>query len=180
MMKKGMMYQAGGAVKSPMPAERKRRVMEGGPKGVPVMTPEQRRQARSMMTEEERREADAPLTARELEGMSSRYKKGGMVMGDKPEASISTSEERDATGYAGGMGRYERSALKNMNKEAEDRARLNRKLLKQNTAEMEQSGGYSKFKKGGMVKKAAGGMVKKKAGGVVKKAKGGMIGRGCK
>jgi len=79
MMKKGMMYQAGGPVKSPMPAERKRRVMEGGPKGVPVMTQEQRRQARSMMTDEERREADAPLTARELEGMSSRFKKGGMV-----------------------------------------------------------------------------------------------------
>jgi hypothetical protein len=32
-----------------------------------------------MMTPEERREADAPLTARELEGMSSRFKKGGMV-----------------------------------------------------------------------------------------------------
>ncbi len=76
MMKKGAMYQAGGPVKSP---ERKRRVVEGGPKGTPVMTQEQRRQARSMMTPEERREADAPLTARELEGMSSRFKKGGMV-----------------------------------------------------------------------------------------------------
>ena len=111
---------------------------------------------------------------------ASRYKKGGMVMGDKPEASISTSEERDATGYAGGMGRYERNALKNMSEEAEDRARLIRKGLKRNTAEMERSGGYSKFKKGGMVKKAAPAPVKKKAGGVVKKAKGGMIGRGCK
>jgi hypothetical protein len=75
MMKKGMMYQEGGPVR----ASGKRRVVEGGRKGVPVMTQEQRRQARSMMTPEERREADAPLTARELEGMSSRFKKGGMV-----------------------------------------------------------------------------------------------------
>jgi len=68
-------YQEGGPVR----ASGKRRGMDGGQKGVPVMTQEQRRQARSMMTPEERREADAPLTARELEGMSSRYKKGGMV-----------------------------------------------------------------------------------------------------
>jgi hypothetical protein len=74
-MKKGMMYQEGGPVRMPG----KRRVLEGGAKGTPVMTQEQRRQARSMMTPEERREADAPLTARELEGMSSRFKKGGMV-----------------------------------------------------------------------------------------------------
>ena len=74
-MKKGMMYQEGGPVR----ASGKRRGMDGGQKGVPVMTQEQRRQARSMMTPEERREADAPLTARELEGMSSRFKKGGMV-----------------------------------------------------------------------------------------------------
>ena len=75
MMKKGMMYREGGPVR----ASGKRRGMDGGQKGVPVMTQEQRRQARSMMTPEERREADAPLTARELEGMSSRMKKGGMV-----------------------------------------------------------------------------------------------------
>jgi hypothetical protein len=68
-------YQEGGSVRSPG----KRRVLEGGAKGTPVMTQEQRRQARSMMTPEERREADAPLTARELEGMSRRYKKGGVV-----------------------------------------------------------------------------------------------------
>ena len=72
MMKK---YQQGGAVSG----GRKRAGMDGGQKGIPVMTQEQRRKARSMMTPEERREADAPLTARELEGMSSRFKKGGVV-----------------------------------------------------------------------------------------------------
>ena len=75
MMKKGMMYQEGGPVRSPG----KRRVLEGGPKGMPMMTREQSRMARESMTPEERREADAPLTARELEGMSRRFKKGGMV-----------------------------------------------------------------------------------------------------
>lgn len=74
-MKKAM-YREGGPVKSP---ERKRRILEGGPKGVPMMTREQSRQARESMTAEERREADAPLTARELEGMSRRMKKGGVV-----------------------------------------------------------------------------------------------------
>lgn len=73
MMKK---YQEGGPVK---PAERKRRVLEGGPKGMPMMSREQSRMARESMTPEERREADAPLSARELEGMSRRFKKGGMV-----------------------------------------------------------------------------------------------------
>lgn len=72
---KKMMYQAGGPVRQPG----KRRILEGGPKGVPTMTPAQRRMARESMTPEERREADAPLTARELEGMSSRFKKGGVV-----------------------------------------------------------------------------------------------------
>lgn len=75
MMKKGMMYQEGGPVRSPG----KRRVLEGGPKGMPMMTREQSRMAREMETPEERRERTAPMTARELEGMSSRYKKGGMV-----------------------------------------------------------------------------------------------------
>jgi hypothetical protein len=75
MMKKGMMYREGGPVRAPG----KRRGMDGGQKGVPFMTPEQSRQARSMMTPEERREADAPLTARELESMGRRMKKGGMV-----------------------------------------------------------------------------------------------------
>lgn len=76
-VKKGAMkYQEGGPVKSP---ERKRRVLEGGPKGMPMMTREQSRMAREMETPEERRERTAPMTARELEGMSSRYKKGGMV-----------------------------------------------------------------------------------------------------
>lgn len=75
MMKKGMMYREGGPVRQPG----KRRIVEGGRKGVPFMTPEQTRQARREMTAEERREADAPLTAEELAGMSSRFKKGGMV-----------------------------------------------------------------------------------------------------
>ena len=73
MMKK---YQEGGPVKAP---ERKRRILEGGPKGLPMMTREQSRMAREMETPEERRERTAPMTARELEGMSSRFKKGGMV-----------------------------------------------------------------------------------------------------
>jgi hypothetical protein len=76
MMKKGAMYQAGGPVKSP---ERKRRIVEGGPKGLPMMTPEQRRMARDSMTPEERREADAPLNAEEVRRMGSAFKKGGMV-----------------------------------------------------------------------------------------------------
>jgi hypothetical protein len=76
MMKKPKMkYQEGGPVRM----AGKRRVLEGGPKGVPVMTPEQRRQARESMTAEERRERDAPMTARELEGMGRRMKKGGVV-----------------------------------------------------------------------------------------------------
>ena len=69
------MYQAGGPVKSPG----KRRILEGGPKGVPMMTREQSRMARESMTPDERREYGAPLTAEELAGMSSRYKKGGIV-----------------------------------------------------------------------------------------------------
>jgi len=40
--KSKMKYQEGGPVRMPG----KRRVLEGGEKGVPVMTPEQRRQAR--------------------------------------------------------------------------------------------------------------------------------------
>lgn len=72
MMKK---YQEGGPVRQPG----KRRTLEGGAKGVPVMTPEQRRMARESMTPEERRERDAPITAEELAGMSRRFKKGGVV-----------------------------------------------------------------------------------------------------
>ena len=75
MMKKGMMYQEGGPVRSPG----KRRIVEGGPKGLPMMTPEQRRMARQSMTPEERREADAPLTAEEVRRMGSAFKKGGMI-----------------------------------------------------------------------------------------------------
>lgn len=74
-MKKAMKYQEGGPVRMPG----KRRILEGGPKGVPVMTPEQRRQARESMTPEERRERDAPFTAQEMESMGRRYKKGGVV-----------------------------------------------------------------------------------------------------
>ena len=72
MMKK---YQQGGAVSG----GRKRAGMDGGQKGIPVMTQEQRRKARSMMTPEERREADAPLTAEEVGRLSRGYKKGGVV-----------------------------------------------------------------------------------------------------
>jgi len=77
MMKK---YQEGGPVRSPG----KRRIMEGGPKGLPMMTPEQRRMARESMTPEERREADAPLTAEEVRRMGSAFKKGGKVMAKAP------------------------------------------------------------------------------------------------
>ena len=68
-------FQEGGPVRQPG----KRRIMEGGPKGLPMMTPEQRRQARESMTPEERREADAPLTAEEVRRMGGAFKKGGMV-----------------------------------------------------------------------------------------------------
>jgi len=156
-------YQAGGAVKSPVAGARK-----PNPYAVDAMPINRVPGGRPMPASRK------PATSGGGRPMPTtpRYKKGGMVMGDKPEASMSASEERDATGYAGGMGRYERNALKNMSEEAEDRARLIRKGLKRNTAEMERSGGYSKFKKGGVVKK--------KAGGVVKKAMGGMVRKGCK
>ena len=72
MMKK---YQEGGPVRQPG----KRRTMEGGPKGLPTMTPAQRRQAREAMTPEERREADAPLSLEEVRRMGGAFKKGGMV-----------------------------------------------------------------------------------------------------
>jgi hypothetical protein len=75
MMKKGMMYQEGGPVRSPG----KRRIMEGGPKGLPMMTPEQLRQAREAMTPEERREYQSAPDAREMEDRQRRMKKGGMV-----------------------------------------------------------------------------------------------------
>jgi len=86
MMKKGAMYQAGGPVKDSGPTRSpgKRRIMEGGPKGLPMMTPEQRRMARESMTPEERREADAPLTAEEVRRMGSAFKKGGKVMAKAP------------------------------------------------------------------------------------------------
>ena len=75
MMKKGMMYREGGPVRSPG----KRRIMEGGPKGLPMMTPDQLRQAREAETPEERRERTAPITPEQLEDYRRRMKKGGMV-----------------------------------------------------------------------------------------------------
>jgi hypothetical protein len=74
MMKKGMMYQEGGPVRSPG----KRRIMEGGPKGLPMMTPEQLRQAREGMTPEERRDYQRARR------MGSAMKKGGMVKAKAP------------------------------------------------------------------------------------------------
>jgi hypothetical protein len=168
-------YQEGGPVR----ASGKRRGMDGGQKGVPVMTQEQRRQARSMMTPEERREADAPLTARELEGMSSRYKKGGMVKKYQEGGSVSraapepTADETVGTGgdYMGRAPRRGglRSGRANANRRMEGlRAAEKGNRALADTGDM---GGYA-YKKGGMVKK--------KAGGVVKKAMGGMVGKGCK
>jgi hypothetical protein len=75
MMKKGMMYQEGGPVRSPG----KRRIVEGGPKGLPMMTPEQLRQAREAETPEERRERTRPDTPEDLQDYRRRMKKGGMV-----------------------------------------------------------------------------------------------------
>jgi hypothetical protein len=80
MMKKGMMYQEGGPVRSPG----KRRIMEGGPKGLPTMTPEQLRQAREAMTPEERRDYERAPTAEEARRMGSAMKKGGMVKAKAP------------------------------------------------------------------------------------------------
>jgi hypothetical protein len=74
-MKKGMMYQEGGPVRMPG----KRRVLEGGAKGTPVMTREQSRQAREMETPEERRERTAPFTPEQLQDYQRRMKKGGVV-----------------------------------------------------------------------------------------------------
>jgi len=81
MMKKGMMYQEGGPVKDSGPTRSpgKRRIMEGGPKGLPMMTPEQLRQAREGMTPEERRDYQRAPTAEEARRMGSAMKKGGMV-----------------------------------------------------------------------------------------------------
>lgn len=53
--------------------------MRPAPRPVPVMTQEQRRQARREMTPEERREADAPMTADEVRRLSEGMKKGGIV-----------------------------------------------------------------------------------------------------
>ena len=87
-MMKGSMYKKGGAVKKgaakfqeggPVRQPGKRRIMEGGPKGLPMMTPEQRRMARESMTPEERREEGAPLSLEEVRRMGGAMKKGGMV-----------------------------------------------------------------------------------------------------
>lgn len=81
MMKKGMMYQEGGPVKDSGPTRSpgKRRILEGGPKGLPMMTPEQLRQAREAETPEERRERTRPDTPEDLQDYRRRMKKGGMV-----------------------------------------------------------------------------------------------------
>lgn len=80
MMKKGMMkYQEGGPVRSPG----KRRIMEGGPKGLPMMTPDQLRQAREAMTPEERRDYSRGATVEDARN-AQRYKKGGKVMAKAP------------------------------------------------------------------------------------------------
>jgi len=173
MMKKGMMYQEGGPVR----ASGKRRGMDGGQKGVPVMTQEQRRQARSMMTEEERREADAPLTARELEGMSSRYKKGGMVkkaaggmvthMGPgsgnaPPAAGFPRMDRRPSPGQPSGR------------PGATPPANIGRQMPGRGPGpDFGAAAGPRGSRQMPMSRRM-------KKGGVVKKAKGGMIGRGCK
>jgi hypothetical protein len=170
MMKKGAMYQAGGPVKSP---ERKRRGMDGGQKGVPVMTPEQRRQARSMMTDEERREADAPLTARELEGMSSRFKKGGVVkkamggMVGRVRAGSNTAPDFGSMGPPRPPTSVNRTTTED--------------IMGRGRSGSNRSSGFRGLRDLMMSRTgSANAPVKKKAGGVVKKAKGGMIGKGCK
>lgn len=84
----GMMYKKGGAVKKgaakfqeggPVRQPGKRRILEGGPKGLPMMTPEQLRQARQSETAEERRERTRPDTPEDLQDYQRRMKKGGMV-----------------------------------------------------------------------------------------------------
>jgi hypothetical protein len=79
MMKKGMMYQAGGPVKEPAPRKTPR--MEGGRKQTMF----------EQVSPEEQREAGAPLTREEMrriiEGQRetpSRMKKGGKVMAKAP------------------------------------------------------------------------------------------------
>ena len=87
-MMKGSMYKKGGAVKKgaakfqeggPVRQPGKRRIMEGGPKGLPMMSPEQLRQAREGMTMEERRDYERAPTAEEARRMGGAMKKGGMV-----------------------------------------------------------------------------------------------------
>ena len=73
--KSKMKYQEGGPVRMPG----KRRVLEGGEKGVPVMTPEQRRQAREAETPEERRGRERWGSPEDLRDYQRRMKKGGVV-----------------------------------------------------------------------------------------------------
>lgn len=77
-----VMKAEGGPMKAP---ERKRRIVEGGMKGVPVMTPEQRRMAREAETPEERQGRMAPITSEQLQDHQRRMKKGGKVHEDEAE-----------------------------------------------------------------------------------------------
>lgn len=74
-----VMKAEGGSVRQPG----KRRIVEGGMKDVPVMTPEQRRMAREAETPEERRERTAPFTPEQLQDYQRRMKTGGKVHEDE-------------------------------------------------------------------------------------------------
>jgi hypothetical protein len=190
MMKKGMMYQAGGLVDR-SEAKRRRETAANTVRSVDAMPTPRSRMARSMAetgledVADETRRLNRDNMERERMGGARKFQEGGAVRSRRrgPSYEEDMTPPRGMRGFRSNAepsdepmpGRRERRGFEEDMTPPRGMRGFNPQMV---PTDEPPPGRPSRMKKGGKVMAKA--PVKKKAGGVVKKAMGGMVGKGCK